>query len=106
MYCAHLDDAQLFPFSDDDGQRTAHDDTVTCESDTGTEETAIDPGARYYWINGSYLTPIIHSRRYFAKHDVMRSPAQPFTHIQPVDCWWNLFCNSRQRHGIVAPLAM
>jgi len=24
--------------------------------------------------------------------------------VQPVDCWWNLFCNSRQRHGIVAPV--
>jgi hypothetical protein len=21
-----------------------------------------------------------------------------------VDCWWNLFCNSRQRQGIVAPI--
>jgi len=106
MYCAHLDDAQLFPISSSGDQRTAHDDTEACASDTGTELTAIDAGARYYWINGSYLTPIIHSRRYFAKHDVMRSPAQPFTHIQPVDCWWNLFCNSRQRHGIVAPLVM
>ena len=106
MYCAHLDDAALFPYAADGSQRTDISDYSTAASTTvgGTESTAIDEGARYYWINGAYLTPVIHSRRYFAKHDVMRSPAQPFTHIQPVDCWWNLFCNSRQRHGIVAPL--
>lgn len=105
MYCAHLDDAALFP-SHASSTRTGYDDSAITQSTTAgaTEADAIDAGARYYWINGAYLTPIIHSRRYFAKHDVMRSPSQPFTHIQPVDCWWNLFCNSRQRHGIVAPL--
>jgi hypothetical protein len=102
MYCAHLDDAALFPAGAT--QRTATGDNIATTGDTATEPDALDAGARYYWVNGAYLTPIIHSRRYFAKHDVMRSPAQPFTHIQPVDCWWNLFCNSRQRHGIVAPL--
>lgn len=103
MYCAHLDDAALFP---GDGTKRANpDDNDTMSTSTGyAEADAYDEGARYYWVNGAYLTPVIHSRRYFAKHDVMRSPAQPFTHIQPVDCWWNLFCNSRQRHGIVAPL--
>jgi len=106
MYCANLDDAALFP-GDGSNKRTGYDDSaITVSTTTGYSETdASDEGARYYWVNGAYLTPVIHSRRYFAKHDVMRSPAQPFTHIQPVDCWWNLFCNSRQRHGIVAPLA-
>ena len=60
-------------------------------------------GARYYWINANYLTPIYHARRYFEKHAPMRHPNQPFTSVQPVDCWWNLFCNSRKRQGIVRP---
>jgi hypothetical protein len=63
-----------------------------------------DSGARYFWVNGNYLTPIYHARRYFEKHEVLRHPNQPFTYVQVVDCWWNLFCNSRQRMGIVAPL--
>jgi hypothetical protein len=67
--------------------------------------STIDSGARYWWVNGNYLTPIFHSRRYFEKHEVLRHPNQPFTYVQVVDCWWNLFCNSRQRQGIVAPLA-
>jgi hypothetical protein len=73
---------------------------------TSTENgsTTIDKGARYWFVNGQYLTPIFHSTRYMKKHDVMRHPNQPFTWVQPVDCWWNLFCNSRQRHGIIAPL--
>ena len=105
MYCANLDNAELFPIHTSGTQRTDYEDNVAAITTSGgTEDTAIDKGARYWWVNGAYLTPVIHSRRYFAKHDVMRSPAQPFTHIQPVDCWWNMFCNSRQRHGIVAPL--
>jgi hypothetical protein len=66
----------------------------------------IDKGARFWFVNGQYITPIYHSTRYMKKHDVMRHPNQPFSWVQPVDCWWNVFCNSRQRHGIVAPLAI
>ena len=60
-------------------------------------------GSRYWWVNANYMTPIYHSRRYFEKHDPMRHPNQPFTSVQPVDCWWNVFCNSRKRQGIVRP---
>jgi hypothetical protein len=71
----------------------------------GTEfaDLTIDKGARYYWINGAYLTPFVHTRRYMVKHDVMRHPNQPFTNIQPTDTWWNLLPSSRMRHGIVSP---
>ena len=71
----------------------------------GTEfgDNTIDKGARYYWINGEYMTPFVHSRRYMVKHDVMRHPNQPFTNIQPTDTWWNLLASSRMRHGIVSP---
>jgi hypothetical protein len=72
----------------------------------GTEEgtNTIVKAPRFYFVNGNYLTPIFHSKRYFKQHEVLRHPNQPFTYVQPVDCWSNLFCNSRQRHGIVSPI--
>jgi len=87
MYISKLDSAAIFD-----------------NSSTGAVETsATTAGYRYYWVNANYLTPVFHSRRYFFKHDVMQHPNQPFTHVQPVDCWWNMFCSSRMRQGIVAP---
>lgn len=107
MYCSNLDTAPIFPFTS--GQvRTNNGTAIDAASGTiGATETGsgvIDSGARYFWVNGNYLTPIYHARRYFEKHEVLRHPNQPFTYVQVVDCWWNLFCNSRQRHGIVAPM--
>ena len=106
MYCANLDNAALYPIGTSPVDRAAVGTAIGAQSTTvgGTEATATDLGARYWWVNGNYLTPVYHASRYFAKHDVMRHPNQPFTYVQVVDCWWNLFCNSRQRQGIVAPL--
>ena len=109
-YCSQLDDAALYNSDADaivdtlagrnDADDVAHDAMVGgTEFDTKT----IDKGARYYWINGEYMTPFVHTRRYMVKHDVMRHPNQPFTNIQPTDTWWNLLPSSRQRHGIVSP---
>lgn len=109
-YCANLDDAAIFPAASSTIADTlaGRNNTTTGVTVAGTStengSTTIDKGARYWFVNGQYLTPIFHSTRYMKKHDVMRHPNQPFTWVQPVDCWWNLFCNSRQRHGIIAPL--
>jgi hypothetical protein len=109
MYCSNLDTAAIYPAIGGGAVRTAYNGAISAASTTAgaTEVSAstIDSGARYWWVNGNYLTPIFHSRRYFEKHEVLRHPNQPFTYVQVVDCWWNLFCNSRQRQGIVAPLA-
>jgi len=108
MYCSNLDNAAIFPRVSSGSVRTAHDGAISAASTTAgaveSSSNTIDSGARYFWVNGNYLTPIYHARRYFEKHEVMRHPNQPFTYVQVVDCWWNLFCNSRQRMGIVAPL--
>tara|TARA_R110002110_G_scaffold46222_2_gene139908 strand:- start:145 stop:1302 length:1158 start_codon:yes stop_codon:yes gene_type:complete len=77
--------------------------TINGETPSDTEAGNTKNGARYWWLNGNYMTPVYHSRRYMEKHAPMRHPNQPFTTVQPVDCWWNLFCNSRQRQGIIAP---
>lgn len=69
----------------------------------GTETSYTVDGYRYWWINGNYLTPIFHSERYFFKKDPFFLERQPYTWVCPVDIWWNIFCHSRQRQGIVAP---
>lgn len=115
-YCSDLDTAAIFPAvasgTADPGQTMTDYNGATQAANNGafaafgTEEGAktIVKAPRYYFVNGNYLTPIFHSRRYFKQHEVLRHPNQPFTYVQPVDCWSNLFCNSRQRHGIVSPL--
>jgi hypothetical protein len=107
-YCSNLDDAAIFPAGTSSvADSKSGRDGATLSTTATLSETAtntIDKGPRFWFVNGQYLTPIFHSTRYMKKHDVMRHPNQPFTWVQPVDCWWNLFCNSRQRHGIVAPV--
>ena len=111
-YAAALDTAELYL---KDASSWDGDDTLSGRQEAGAiaisttaggsefATSTIDKGARYYWINGAYLTPFVHSRRYMVKHDVMRHPNQPFTNIQPTDTWWNLLASSRLRHGIVSP---
>jgi hypothetical protein len=68
-----------------------------------TETAYATDGYRYYFINANYLKPVFHTSRYFYKKDPFFLEKQPFTWVCPVDCWWNLWCSSRKRQGIVAP---
>lgn len=110
-YCSDLDNAAIFPAHSGavtqslvgyNGRTAANANFAGFGTETGTNTIVQAP--RYFFVNGNYLTPIFHARRYFKQHDVLRHPNQPFTYVQPVDCWSNLFCNSRQRHGVVAPI--
>lgn len=111
-YCSDLDTAAIYPAAaapvtqTNAGYNGVTGSTVGAFTYFGTEEGAntIVKAPRFYFVNGNYLTPIFHSKRYFKQHEVLRHPNQPFTYVQPVDCWSNLFCNSRQRHGIVSPI--
>lgn len=111
-YVAQLDSANIFPkhatSGDPDGVHTfAEYDDAALDPDAGTTELAnnvINPGPRYYFINGDYLTPVLHASRYMEKHPTMQHPNQPFTHVQITDSWYNVVANSRQRHGIIAPM--
>lgn len=107
-YCANMDTAAIYPAASSavtDSKAGRNTQTVA-GTNTEFNTLTIDKGARFFFVNGQYITPIYHSTRYMKKHDVMRHPNQPFSWVQPVDCWWNVFCNSRQRHGIVAPIAV
>jgi hypothetical protein len=73
-------------------------------STVAATETSADPdGYRYFWVNANYLKPVFHVSRYFYLKNPFFLEKQPFTWVRPCDCWWNLFCHSRQRQGIVAP---
>ena len=108
-YVAELDTAAIYPAATV-GTAAQYQATelaaLTLDSSAGATElgaNVIQPGPRYHFINGDYLTPVIHSNRYMEKHEVMRHPNQPFTYVQITDCWYNILANSRQRHGILAP---
>lgn len=100
-YVAALDAAKLYTAASGT-INTPEDDSVTTGEGSGTTQADFTQ-PRYYWINANYLLPVFHSKRYMARHPVMTHPNQPFTHVQPVDCWMNLVCRSRQRQGIVSP---
>jgi hypothetical protein len=108
-YVAQLDSAAIFPkhaTAPANHQITEYDDE-DLDPNAGTTELATDvinPGPRYYFINGDYLTPVLHASRYMEKHPTMQHPNQPFTHVQITDSWYNVVANSRQRHGILAPM--
>ena len=115
-YCSDLDNAAIFPAQSSsmaaqqfvaastgyNAQTASNGNFPQFGTEFGTNTIVQAP--RYFFVNGNYLTPIFHARRYFKQHEALRHPNQPFTYVQPVDCWSNLFCNSRQRHGVVAPI--
>ncbi len=70
-----------------------------------TEEAHTKKGGRYFFIDGSHINPVFHTRRYMKRHPVMRHPNQPFTWTQPVDCWHNIICRSLRKQGMVSPSA-
>jgi hypothetical protein len=90
VYVAQLDSASIFW-------------NPAAGGSAATEANGTPDGYRYYWINGNYMTPVFHSERYFYKKDPFFLEKQPYTWVCPIDVWWNLFCHSRQRQGIVAP---
>jgi len=108
-YVAQLDSAKIHPAVTGgsgvtfklSSQDDATLDTSNGETELGSE--VLDPGPRYFFINGDYLTPVLHASRYMEKHPTMQHPNQPFTHVQITDSWYNVVANSRQRHGILAP---
>lgn len=107
-YCANMDTAAIYPAASSavTDSKSGRNTQTVAGTNTEFNTLTIDKGARFFFVNGQYITPIYHSTRYMKKHDVMRHPNQPFSWVQPVDCWWNVFCNSRQRHGIVAPISV
>ena len=59
---------------------------------------------RYFRVDYEFLFPVWNSKRYMKELDPMVSPYQPFTHVVYKDTWYNWFCRSRYRQGILVPV--
>jgi hypothetical protein len=68
-----------------------------------TEFAATNKGPRYLLLNCNYLFPVVHDERFFYRDKPSRHHNVPDTWVVAVAFWWNLFCNSRQRQGILYP---
>lgn len=80
---------------------TKIDNLSTAAVYTSAAEASGEP--RYYFVNCKYLRVFFHSKKYFQQVNPPRTTNQPFSVTIYFDCYWNLFCRSRQRQGIIAP---
>lgn len=92
IFDRHTTDGSYVEVYDEDGNNAA-----------GSPVTNAVDGNRFYWCNGNYLIMVFHGERYFRRTGEFTLDKQPFTHVAPVDTWWNTFLRSRQRQGIVSP---
>lgn len=57
----------------------------------------------YYFLNLKYLHPIWHSEEYMVEKEPKSHPRQPFSWVVWSSTYYNLFCASRRRQGMIAP---
>ena len=79
------------------------DNLSTAPVYTSAAEAANEP--RYYFVNFNYIKAFFHRKKFFAQVAPPRSTSQPFSVTVYFDCYWNLFCRSRYRQGIIAPVS-
>lgn len=66
-----------------------------------TYATAGSP--RFIFLNLKYLHPVWHSTEYMKEKEPLRHPRQPFSWVVWGSTYYNLFCASRRRQGIICP---
>lgn len=76
--------------------------TVT-QGGSETQDITVDKGPRFMFLNRMYMSAVIHSEK-FLTQDAPRQADLQHTWYQTCQCWWNLFCHSRQRQGLLAPV--
>ena len=60
---------------------------------------------RFFFTNLEFLVPIFHSDRYFYETDPINGGhTQPYSWVVYCDIWYNWFCRSRLRQGILVPV--
>jgi len=77
------------------------DNLTTAALYTSAAEASGEP--RYYFIQPQYMKVIFHTDRYFEKEGPFNDKDNPFSWTVYFDVYWNLFCCSRQRQGVIAP---
>lgn len=60
-------------------------------------------GPRYYCVDARYLKFFVHSDHFLVRKMLPKNMSQPFTNVMLYDTWWNMFCRSRKRLGIISP---
>ncbi len=61
---------------------------------------------RWYMLNLKYLHPIWHSSEYMKEKAPINHPRQPFSYVVWTSTYYNLFCMSRKRQGIIRPVGV
>lgn len=61
---------------------------------------------RYYLLNLKYMHPVWHSTEYMKEKEPINHPRQPFSYVVWTSTYYNLFCMSRRRQGIVRPVGV
>lgn len=60
---------------------------------------------RFFFVNYEFLFPVFHSKRYMLATDPINGGhKQPYSWVVYKDCWYNWFCRSRYRQGILVPV--
>lgn len=60
---------------------------------------------RFFFVNFEYLFPVYHSERYMYETDPINGGhMQPYSWVVYKDVWYNWFCRSRWRQGILVPV--
>lgn len=91
VYISILDAAAIFP--------TGSGGALSTWSDT----TNSNAGPRFFFVNPQHLKMVWHKDRYFYMKEPFSPSRQPFNKVIIADCWHNLVCTSRSRHGYVNP---
>lgn len=58
---------------------------------------------RFYFLNLKYLHPVWHSTEYMKEKEPKCNPRQPFSWVVWSSTYYNVFCASRRRQGIIYP---
>jgi hypothetical protein len=57
---------------------------------------------KFFWIDARFMFPVFHSDRYMVEESPIRGgPNQPFSWAVFTNTYYNIFCRSRRRQGIV-----
>ncbi len=60
---------------------------------------------RFFFVNYEYLFPVYHAERYMYETDPINGGhMQPYSWVVYKDVWYNWFCRSRWRQGILVPV--
>jgi len=56
----------------------------------------------YWWLNLNYIFPIFHTEKYMMETEPMTHPKQPFSRVVWTQTYYNIFCRSRKRQGLIS----